>query len=65
MKGHQADHPIATMGRVLGVSPSGYLAGPAFWASSESCGRSRFVAKAAGRRCAADQAPIRVIAMLI
>ena len=26
MKGHQADHPIATMGRVLGVSPSGYYA---------------------------------------
>ena len=26
MKGHQADHPIATVCRVLGVSPSGYYA---------------------------------------
>ena len=26
VKGHQADHPIATMCRVLGVSPSGYYA---------------------------------------
>ena len=26
MKGHQADHAIATMGRVLGVSSSGYYA---------------------------------------
>jgi putative transposase len=26
VKGHQADHPIATVCRVLGVSPSGYYA---------------------------------------
>ena len=26
MKGHQADHPIATVCRVLGLSPSGYYA---------------------------------------
>ena len=37
MKGHQADHPIATLCRVLGISTSGYYA----WQHRAPCARAQ------------------------